>query len=257
MFTTGLQIQEALVRTGRHLALADANQYSLLVCGGSALNLIGLVERPTRDVDVLALVKGTEGASVVAESLPEEVTRAAESVAADLNLPSDWLNADAMEVHRLGLPPGILGRAQKREFGPCLTVYLICRQDQVALKLYAAIDRKKGQRHFKDLAAINPVQQELEIAISWLLNRQTSGPGPDPATWEGWPTTENEPCGKLDHLKPLTPLHPMMPRIKGARRGCRRGEVKAAIGQVSCALAHLGIRKLESIYPRQIVPIRD
>jgi len=70
---------------------------------------------------------------------------------------------------RLGLPPRILERAHRRDFGPCLTVVLIDRQDQVALKLYAAIDREKGQRHLKDLEAIEPTKGEMEAAVRWLL----------------------------------------------------------------------------------------
>jgi hypothetical protein len=174
LFTGKQQIQEALSRTGRRLALADAGEFALLVCGGSALNLAGLIQRPTRDVDVLGLVKGPEPATVAAQQLPEDVTRAAEWVAMDLGLPSDWLNDAALDVQRLGLPPGILQRAHPLGFGPCLTVYFIDRQDQVALKLYAAIDRKKGQRHLKDLEAIKPTKAEMEAAVRWLLDRQTS-----------------------------------------------------------------------------------
>lgn len=173
MFRTRTQIQEALTRTGRHLALADADAYSLLVCGGSALSLAGLLDRPTRDVDVLGLVKGTE-VTGVEELLPKEIMRAAEKVAADLNLPHGWLNDAALEVQRMGLPRGILKRAKPHHFGPCLTIYLIGRQDQVALKLYAALDSVKGQRHFGDLVAIEPTQREMDSAVRWLLDRRTS-----------------------------------------------------------------------------------
>lgn len=174
MFTGKQQIQEALSRTGRRLALADADEFALLVCGGSALNLAGIIERPTRDVDVLGLVKGREPATIAAQQLPEEVTRAAEFVALDLGLPSDWLNDAALDVQRLGLPPDILKRTHRLGFGPCLTVFFIGRQDQVALKLYAAIDRTKGQRHLEDLEAIAPTQAEMEFAVHWLLDRETS-----------------------------------------------------------------------------------
>jgi hypothetical protein len=174
MFNTKAQIQEALSRTGRHLALADAGEYALLICGGSALCLSGLRQRPTRDVDVLGMVKEKEVAVVVSEFLPEEILRAAELVAGDLGLPENWLNDAALEVQRLGLPSGILSRASRHEFGPCLTVFLIGRQDQVALKLYASIDRQKGRRHFEDLAAIKPTRKEMEFAIHWLLDRKTS-----------------------------------------------------------------------------------
>jgi hypothetical protein len=174
VFTTRSQIQEALSRVGRRLALADAGEYALLICGGSALSLAGLVDRPTRDVDVLGLVRGTGKALVVAELLPEEVLRAAQWVAADFNLPGDWLNDSAFAIHRLGLPAGILKRAHRHEFGPCLTVYVIGRHDQVALKLYAALDRRKGRRHVQDLDAIDPTPAEMEFAVHWLLDRETS-----------------------------------------------------------------------------------
>lgn len=174
MFTDKQHIQEALSRVGRRLALADAGEFALLVCGGSALCLAGIIQRPTRDVDVLGLVKETVPATVTSEPLPEEVMRAAETVAVDLGLASDWLNDAALDVQRLGLPPGILERAHRLEFGPCLTVFFIDRQDQVALKLYAAIDPAKGRRHLEDLEAIEPTKPEMEAALKWLLDRKTS-----------------------------------------------------------------------------------
>jgi hypothetical protein len=174
MFTDKSQIQEALLQVGRRLALADAGEFTLLVCGGSALNLAGIIQRPTRDVDVLGLIKGTEPVTVVAEQLPDELLHAAELVAREMNLPRDWLNDAALEVQRLGLPPGIVERAHRLNCGPCLTVFFIGRQDQVALKLYAAIDRQKGQRHLKDLEAIGPTRAEMDAAVHWLLDRRTS-----------------------------------------------------------------------------------
>lgn len=174
MFNNRAQIQEALTRLGRRLALADADECSLLICGGSALSLAGLVNRATRDVDVLGLVKITTEKLVVDEALPQVIIQFAGLVAVDLNLDDDWLNDSALAVHRLGLPPGILKRAKKHEFGPCLAVYVIGRQDQVALKLYAALDRQKGQRHFRDLETIKPTIREMETAIRWLLDRKAS-----------------------------------------------------------------------------------
>jgi len=174
LFTGKQQIREALLRTGRRLALADAGEFALLVCGGSALNFAGIIQRPTRDVDVLGLVTNSEPATVAAEHLPEEVALAAEFVAMELGLPSDWLNDAARDVQRLGLPPDILKRTHRLDFGPCLTVFFIGRQDQVALKLYAAIDRTKGQRHLKDLEAMAPTQADMEFAVHWLLDRETS-----------------------------------------------------------------------------------
>jgi hypothetical protein len=61
VFTNKQQIEEALSRTGRRLALADAGEFALLVCGGSALNLAGLIQRPTRDVAADARTTPPEG----------------------------------------------------------------------------------------------------------------------------------------------------------------------------------------------------
>ena len=43
----------------------------LVICGGSALQALGLVERTTRDVDVLALRMPTRRAFLPAEPLPD------------------------------------------------------------------------------------------------------------------------------------------------------------------------------------------
>ena len=179
MFANKKQIVGALTRLGRRLTLMNAAECSLLVCGGSALNLIGLLDRPTRDVDVLGLVDDSQiskprNTGILSQVLPPEVVRAAQQVARDLNLPPNWLNDSALEVQRLGLPPGILRRAHPRDFGPCLKVYLLGRKDLVALKLYAALDGQKGQRHVKDLLVIRPTRSEMEFAMRWLLNRKTS-----------------------------------------------------------------------------------
>jgi hypothetical protein len=106
LFKDREQILEALSRTGRRLVLADVDEHSLLVCGGSALNLRGFLARPTRDVDVLGLVKGLKDNSVVKQLLPAEVRMAAEAVAVDLNLPSDWLNDAALDDKRWGCHRG-------------------------------------------------------------------------------------------------------------------------------------------------------
>lgn len=175
MFADKAQIEEALSRVGRRLASTDAGEFALLLCGGSALSLGGFTHRTTRDVDVLGLVKGGgRRRTVTAEPLPTELMQAAEAVARDHRLPIDWLSDAAREVQRLGLPRGILSRAKHRRFGPCLEVFILGRRDQVALKLYAALDRKGGQRHLKDLEALRATRAELKSAAHWLLDRKTS-----------------------------------------------------------------------------------
>jgi hypothetical protein len=42
------------------LLLNQSKSFALVVCGGTALNAMHLVERTTRDVDVVALIDGQD-----------------------------------------------------------------------------------------------------------------------------------------------------------------------------------------------------
>ena len=68
----------------------------------------------------------------------------------------------------------LLGRlerqaAHSRQYGPCLTVQFIDRLDQVALKLYAAMDPTNGRRHGEDLVEMRPTKEEVRHGGEWLL----------------------------------------------------------------------------------------
>jgi hypothetical protein len=52
-----VQLETALHRLGALLALRNI-EFELAVLGGGALLLLGLIERPTRDLDAVALVDG-------------------------------------------------------------------------------------------------------------------------------------------------------------------------------------------------------
>jgi hypothetical protein len=45
----------ALAALGDQLERTTTDEIAIVVCGGSALQVLGLVERTTRDVDVLAI----------------------------------------------------------------------------------------------------------------------------------------------------------------------------------------------------------
>jgi Nucleotidyltransferase of unknown function (DUF6036) len=59
-------IDEALQKVGELLASGNES-YAIVVVGGAALNLLGLIERVTTDVDILAFADptGTEPAELV------------------------------------------------------------------------------------------------------------------------------------------------------------------------------------------------
>ncbi|TMD63117.1 MAG: hypothetical protein E6I84_16235, partial [Chloroflexi bacterium] len=64
---------ELLSALQEQLAASDAS-YGLVVIGGSALQALGLVDRPTRDVDVVALSLGST--LVSAEPMPPPLVTA-------------------------------------------------------------------------------------------------------------------------------------------------------------------------------------
>ena len=76
-------------------ALADqlqslADQQEIVVIGGSALTALGLVKRPTKDVDLLAIANN--GELCPAEPLPDTLRIARDRVARDFDLDENWLN---------------------------------------------------------------------------------------------------------------------------------------------------------------------
>lgn len=147
---------EQLVAIGQH--------FELVVIGGSGLLALGLIERSTRDVDILALRSGDELDS--ARPLPPNLELARDRVARDFSLPTDWLNPGPTDLLEFGLPEGFLDRLDRRDYGDALTVYLASRYDQIHFKLYALVDQGPG-KHEEDLRALSPAQAELVAAARW------------------------------------------------------------------------------------------
>jgi hypothetical protein len=69
-------LPDALSALGSQLELLGASPLTIAVCGGSALNALGLVARTTRDVDVLGLVD-IDPRTVSPGPLPERFWEAA------------------------------------------------------------------------------------------------------------------------------------------------------------------------------------
>lgn len=177
MFDSKNAIEKALERFGRKLVFNDIEPLKLIVCGGSALNVLGLIARATRDVDIVALANVDDQGNVHPSkktTLPKEVVRIIKEVAIDFQLEPDWLNMGPVSLLEMGLPPGLEKRLISRDYGPCLTVYFISRIDQIHFKLYAMIDGQKGARHWQDLEILKPTENELQSVVRWLLNRRTS-----------------------------------------------------------------------------------
>ena len=165
-----LALQSLAVR----LNAAGATPVELVVCGGSALILGGLIARTTRDVDVVALIR--DGALRSPEPLPDDLRKAIREVAEDLNLPENWLNNRPSRgeggLFQMGLPAGFAERLRCIRFGDRLAVHVIDRTDQIHFKLYAAADR--GGYHITDLMALGPTTEELVTATRWAMTHDVS-----------------------------------------------------------------------------------
>lgn len=147
--------------------------YDIVIIGGGALLLLGLIDRPTMDLDMVARVSGERW--IRAEPLPLELVDAVNDVGSALDLAEDWLNAGPADLMTFGLPPGIELRTTVKRFGP-LTVRIASRQDHVAFKLYASVDRGPQSRHFSDLRLLQPSREELLGAARWCQTHDPSEP---------------------------------------------------------------------------------
>lgn len=128
-----------------------------VVIGGSALALLGIVSRQTRDFDILA------------PELPVEVAEAARAFAREqrklgVDLIDEWLNNGPMQLGSV-LPAGWLERAQLAFEGRALVLSTLGRADLLKTKLFALCDRGTD---FADCIAMAPTAQEIAEALPWV-----------------------------------------------------------------------------------------
>ncbi len=160
------------------LLQARGQRFHIVVIGGAAVNLLGIVTRATTDVDILAFARpGAHGRLRLTppdEPLPRALVEPARTVATDLGLDPNWLNAGPASQWRSGLPPGLESRVQWSNYGG-LDVGLVSRYDLIFLKLYAAVDDAGPTSvHFQDLLALMPTDEELAEASGWVQQQDPS-----------------------------------------------------------------------------------
>jgi len=162
--------QQVLSALGDQLDAAGEH-FEIVIIGGSALLALGLIDRATRDVDLVALLE--DGGLVDPKPLPEALITARDRVAQDFDLDADWLNAAPSSLLDFGLPEGFVERLERRGYGPSLTVHLASRFDQIHFKLYALVDQGPG-KHEADLRALEPSREELLKAARWSTTHDPS-----------------------------------------------------------------------------------
>ena len=162
-------LDQALRLTAERLAELEAPQETLVVCGGSALLALGLIDRTTNDVDVLAGVDAAQGL-IDPRPLSASLRAVVDEVGAQLDLPPGWLNAGPADQVIMGLPEGFLSRLIRRDYGLKLIIHFPDRYDIIHLKLFAVIDQGPA-RHVSDLLHLTPTDDELLAAARWVLTQ--------------------------------------------------------------------------------------
>lgn len=166
-------LEEALELLGQ--LLADRGlRFDVVAIGGGGLLLIGVIDRPTKDLDLVALLENDSLVAIENENaLPPALSEAVADVARVLDLPMDWVNGGPSSMLRFGLPDGFQERLHRRTYGG-LGLLLADRIDQIHFKLYAAADGKPGGKHHVDLEKLRPTREELLTAARWVRTHDPS-----------------------------------------------------------------------------------
>ena len=178
MELTSNDILRLLQELDQWMKLEDSSPVDWVVCGGAALGLQGLQNRPTQDVDVLGLWDEGPLSVVGIESFPQSVIACISRVAANhpelAGLGPNWVNLGPRTLVQEGLPEGFAGRLRELRVGERLTLRLLGRQDLLALKLYAAADEQGPRKeiHHADLKGLAPTYDELDFAVEWIRTRR-------------------------------------------------------------------------------------
>lgn len=164
------QLEEALETLGE-LLQERGQSIGVLAVGGGSLLLLGLVQRPTADIDVVGFT--SPAGYVKAEALPGFLSTAVRDVGDALGLGDVWLNSGPAGLIDFGLPHGLEDRVTVRRYGT-LEVHVPAREDLICFKLYAAVDLGERSKHFTDLQAMTPTPDELLTAARWTRTHDPS-----------------------------------------------------------------------------------
>lgn len=142
-----------------HLATRGL-RFEAIVIGGSALALLGVITRQTRDVDILA------------PELPPSVAEAARAFARTqrtlgVDLDDEWLNNGPMQLGAV-LPVGWQARVQVAFSGRVLVLNTLGRGDLLKTKLFALCDRGTD---LIDCVALAPSVAEIADAVPWVVEQ--------------------------------------------------------------------------------------
>jgi hypothetical protein len=129
--------------------------------GGAALQLLGVIARPTKDCDVLD------------PSLSSDIIQAADDFARhhpDKGLAPGWFNNGPASLLQT-LPSAWVTRLQPLYSGTALELLTLAREDLLRSKLFALVDRNID---LPDCVALKPTRDELQALLPWLSEQDSN-----------------------------------------------------------------------------------
>lgn len=127
-------------------------RFEAVAIGGAAHVVLDIIQRSTRDVDLLE----TE--------IPEAIAQAASKFANIHGLSENWFNAGPADLLR-SLPPTWKTDLQPLYTGESLILKTLSRLNLIRSKFWAMCDR---MRDVDDLVAIDPTDEEIGMAVHWV-----------------------------------------------------------------------------------------
>lgn len=167
-------IANLLTALGKQIDFMKKGPIQIVVCGGASMNVLGQINRTTKDIDVLGILKREKSGKLKTEEavFPSWFIEATNRVKKDFDLPDNWINAEPASLVRLGLPKGFERRLKKIQYSRSFSVCFISRLDQIHFKLYASADR--GGYHINDLLLLSPKNEEIKQAARWCMTHDVS-----------------------------------------------------------------------------------
>ncbi|MFZ4575111.1 MAG: DUF6036 family nucleotidyltransferase [Phycisphaerales bacterium] len=160
-------VEHALTRLGERFSYHS--QVELLLVGGAACMLTGLLppSRTTSDCDVMAYTP---------ESAMGAVESAAEEVAKELGLARTWLNSN-VQLRRDALPDGWESRRVWVGTWGRLRVFAASRVDLIAMKVLAG-----RAQDLEDIRSMKPRPDDVEFVRRYLDELPAKGTSPTQIT---------------------------------------------------------------------------
>lgn len=136
-------------------------KYSGIVIGATALKLMGVINRFTKDVDCLT--------PLISEEIKQASKKFAKQISSKLDVPlsENWFNNGPDSLVR-DLPPDWEKRVAALYTGKNLILHTLGRSDLLKSKLFAFCDR---QQDLQDCMAMKPDLAELQDSFDWLIQR--------------------------------------------------------------------------------------